>query len=566
MNTVKYLKTFALLAATLLIASCAEEATTQQDNGRSNQQEPNTKGLTVFVVEENDTKTRTTAEYFYKSETNRGLHYYWTAGDRLWVNNGGTLIQDASNNIDSKLENNPAIPSAVKRAAAAKFYFNGTFTAPSYPVRYTGKGSATGDKVTIKAQQTQTIPNDASHIGEDGDCGTAVATKPAGGGKYNFTLSHEASYITFLPYTTQGVISGAKLQKIKVSADQAICGTFDFNDNGIDIGSRPTAAPANQSIELSLNSFSIPNTATIATNAAAMVIAPGSYTHFTVEYTLHDPITNATGVITKQYPGTVTFTKGKNKRVSQDLQVTVYGDDYYMWDAEYEYWADLSGIGGTNYKQYQPKPGVPGDYNKRPKSKAADPKRWYNEVDGPAAASHSAKNCPNANEAWWYVQYGDARWENRLWATMGHLFTGGIWLKKQSTIVADNPLLVSSIQDLKDKAPNGTDYTTSSSRAEVFGSLSLIPPSPSDYSKYFFLPALGDYSIGGVWGGCPAGEYGFYWVSTAMPNDVYEGYRFYFRHATYGDQINMYHPSERDRGFRIWKADDSDNQYRPLGM
>ena len=266
MNTVKYLKTFALLAATLLIASCAEEATTPS-NGRSNQQEPNTKGLTVFVVEENDTKTRTTAEYFYKSETNRGLHYYWTAGDRLWVNNGGTLIQDVSNNINSKLENNPAIPSAVKRAATAKFYFNGTFTAPSYPVRYTGKGSTTGDKVTIKAQQTQTIPNDASHIGEDGDCGTAVATKPAGGGKYNFTLSHEASYITFLPYTSQGVISGAKLQKIKVSADQAICGTFDFNDNGIDIGSRPTAAPANQSIELSLNSFSIPNTATIATNA-----------------------------------------------------------------------------------------------------------------------------------------------------------------------------------------------------------------------------------------------------------------------------------------------------------
>ena len=66
MNTVKYLKTFALLAATLLIASCAEEATTPS-NGKSNQQEPNTKGLTAFVVEENDTKTRTTAEYFYKS-------------------------------------------------------------------------------------------------------------------------------------------------------------------------------------------------------------------------------------------------------------------------------------------------------------------------------------------------------------------------------------------------------------------------------------------------------------------------------------------------------------------
>nr|WP_238300669.1 hypothetical protein [Prevotella micans] len=147
-----------LIATLLLMTGCAEEAATQQDNGKSNQQEPGTKGLTAFVVEENDTKTRTTAEYFDNGGLNRGLHYYWTAGDRLWVNNGGTLIQDASNTISDVLTNNTTTPGGVKRASKASFSFEGNFTAPSYPVRYTGTGSTAGDKVTIKLHNGRTCP------------------------------------------------------------------------------------------------------------------------------------------------------------------------------------------------------------------------------------------------------------------------------------------------------------------------------------------------------------------------------------------------------------------------
>ena len=445
-----------LLAATLLLTiGCAEEATTPRNHPQpQEQEEPIPEGLTAFCME--DGATRTTAEYFYKSETDRGLHYYWTEGDHLWVNTGTDLApvlkQDDGNNIHSQLKKHPEMPTiAVKRATTAKFYFNGTFTAPSYPVRYAGKDNPDGDKVTIKAQQTQTVPNDASHIATDGDCGTAIAQKE--GGRYNFTLKHKAAYLTFLPFTSQGVVSGAKLQKIKVSADQAICGTFDFNDNGIDIGSRPTATPTNQSIELSLNSFSIPNTATIATNAATMVIAPGSYTHFTVEYTLHDPVTNKTGIITKQYSGTVTFTASMNKRVSQNLQVTVYPNVYYEW------------------------------------------------------ARHS--NCPNLNELHWYIDRGEPHFDNStLWAIMGHLYTGGMWFKKKANISG----YITTV------SPDGIDYTHSTSYSGyVSHSVVRGRPANSNLNKYFYLPALGfgAYTRPVIFGAI--GSEGNYWSSTEFP-------------------------------------------------
>ena len=310
------------LAGLLTFAGCASDDTTNNNND----QEPGTEGLTSFVEEEN--ATRTTGEY-----DGSGLNFFWTAGDRLWVNTGTTtspvLTQDSQNNINSTLVNNPTNPSAVKRVDKAKFWFAGTFTASSYPVRYTGKNGAK-DKVTIKAAQTQSIPNDASHIGEDGDCGVATATKPVGGDKYHFTLDHKAAYATFLPFNSPGEIKGANITKIKVSANEAIAGTYNFNDNGLDLTS-PTNT--SNSIEFTLNDFSLPKASTATANAATMVIAPGTYTNFTVEYTLNDPVTNVTGTITKTYPS-VTFTAGRNKKVKTDLQVPVYGQDiYYMWDA-----------------------------------------------------------------------------------------------------------------------------------------------------------------------------------------------------------------------------------------
>ena len=499
------------IAGLLTFAGCANDDTTNNNND----QEPGTEGLTGFVEEEN--ATRTTGEY-----DGSGLNFYWTAGDRLWVNTGTAispvLTQDSKNNINSTLVNNPANSSAVKRVDKAKFYFAGTFTASSYPVRYTGKNGAK-DKVTIKANQTQTIPNDASHIGEDGDCGVATATKPVGGDKYHFTLDHKAAYATFLPFNSPGEIKGAKITKIKVSANEAIAGTYNFNDNGLDLTS-PTNT--SNSIEFTLsNSFYLPKAVTTEANAATMVIAPGTYTNFTVEYTLHDPATYVTGTITKTYPS-VTFTAGKNKKVKTDLQVTVYGQDgYYMWDAAegQHYWyghLDSDDKPDGNYPQNN------------------TDSRWHREdasIPCPAA-NRSAKDCPNVNEGIWYVLQGDPHWDNQtLWATMGHLYAGGMWLKKKA-----------KISGFTDANYNGTDYRIV---PNIFQNYSVTQGKPSNLNDYFYLPASGYYS-NGSWANFS--DAGYYWLSTST---YYLDKGFALTCEKYRVRVDVFY---RDQAYRLWTA------------
>ena len=463
------------IAGLLFLSSCASDEAT-----KTNEQEPGTEGLTGFVEEV--PATRTTADY-----DGSGLNFYWTAGDRMWVNNGGTLTQDAYNNISSKLENNPANSSAVQRAAKAKFWFSGTFTASSYPVRYTGKNGV-ADKVTIKASQTQTIPNDASHIATDGDFGVATATKPAGGTQYHFTLDHKAAYITFMPYTNQGVVAGAKIQKIRVftgNASDALAGTFDLADDG----TLSNPASTLNSVELTVPNFSIPSTSTYATNAATMVVNPGTYSNVSIEYTLYDPVTTMAGTITKTYPS-VTFTAGKNKKVSTDLQVKVYSQDrYYTWDAAigWHYWyghLDSDGKPDGNYPQ-----------------NSSDP-RWYREdasLPFPAA-NRSAKDCPNVNECIWYCAQGDPHWDDELWATLGHLYRGGMWFKKKA-----------KIPGFTDSNYNGTDYRLINTN---FTSTSVTHGKPTNLNDYFYLPALGSYDRGTA---LNVGIHGLYWSSTPHP-------------------------------------------------
>ena len=516
------------IAGLVFFTGCASEDTANKQN----EQEPGTEGLTGFVEEV--PATRTTAEY-----DGSGLNFYWTAGDRMWVNNGGTLTQDAYNNIDSKLENNPANPSAVQRAAKAKFWFNGSFTASSYPVRYTGKNGAK-DKVTIKAAQSQTIPNDASHIGEDGDFGVATATKPAGGTQYHFTLDHKAAYITFMPYTNQGIISGAKIQKIRVftgNASDVLAGTFDLADDG----TLTNPASTSNSVELTVSNFSIPSTETYATNAATMVVNPGTYSNVSIEYTLHDPISNVTGTITKTYPS-VTFTAGRNKKVHTDLQVTVYPHDtYYMWDAQQQYWY------GHESSQPKPENPAPPSDNSWPQSKTVDPTRWYSEAQGyndptgtaPAVLPSTLdfQAFPNINDCFWYAQYGDHHWDNELWATMGHLYKGGIWTKKKSKISGYRA----------DQAPDGIDYTRSTNNTVYYQNNAIMKlGKPGNLSDYFYIPALGYYFDGRLSG---VGLYGYYWSSTPYPLSTDKAYTLSFGYGFVSAQGGY-----RFFGFPLWTA------------
>ena len=424
------LSLLALTGALFLMTACASEET---NNKQEQAQKPDTKGLTAFTVDGG--ATRTTAEY-----DGSGLNFYWTEGDRLWVNNG-TLIQDNSNNISAMLTPNPTTPTGVKRAAMARFYFAGTYTAPSYPVRYTGKGSTAGNKVTIKAQQSQALPNDAAHISTDGDCGTGTAINSGGG--YNFTLDHKASYLTLLPYSTINFATAVKLTQVKITADEALSGQFNFDDSGIDLGSRPAPTPANRSITLTLagggtNGFTLPVAATPNTNAAVVVLPPGTYNNVAIEYTLYDQFTTRTTTIKKEYT-TLAFTPGKNKKVSTNLQMM---ERIFPLTTE-------------------------------------DGKGWYGA---------------RTNACLWYMIKGDPRLDmttlcayKRSATSQANIYIGGVWLKKAANIPGFTAW----------QAPDGGNYN-GGLHGPIYGVFyPLSTGTPANTDDYFFLPSMIN---NGAWG------------------------------------------------------------------
>ncbi len=530
-------------AALLLLAAACTNDNMVQDGNTPNR-EPGTEGnLTAFVIEDNSPEakaavTRTTGQY-----SGSRLDFYWTEDDPLWVNKEATgtpdLLKSKRSDIGERLTDSP-VAGGVKRAAKASFYFDGIFTAEQYTVRYTGKNGSK-DKVTIKNVQTQTVPNDASHIGESGDCGTAIAHKS--GNRYTFMLDHKAAYMVFLPFNTPGAIAGARLTKIKVTADKAIAGEFDFTDGGIDLNSRPAASADNKSITLNLpDNFTVPNQADKGANAAVMVIAPGTYSNFIVEYTLHDPTTNITGTISKTYPS-VTFTAGNNKRVSMNLQIPVFGsDNYYMWDAAVgkHYW--------KGFEAYQPMVGTIGDGSNYPQG-ASDP-RWFNTTtlssSKPSlAATHSCADAPNINECVCYIDKGKPHWDDTyLWVMKGHLYTKGMWFKKLSVIAQETG---KNAADLKDADYNGYDW-----RNKPFGKATpsnnvIQSGRPDDVEKYFFLPAMGYFTDGTL---KDFRVNGFFWLSTADKWISSRAHYLYFNSGTarFGDI------GGRKSGCYLWKV------------
>ena len=501
-----------LLLAALTLGSCANEDTaTEKTAGKDTP-----KSGTVFSSE-TEPSTRTSATY-----TGSGLDFYWTASDKIWVkDDNGTYRQNSDDDIATRIAAVPGSTTTDK----AKFWVNGSYSGSTHKVRYTGK-SGVKDKVTIKASQTQNTPNDAAHIADDGDFGVADAT---GSGSYNFTLNHKAAYVTFMPYNANGVIPGAKIQKIRVytsnTSDQ-LAGTFDLADNG----TLSNGTTTSNSVELNVNDFTLPSAYSYTTNGATMVLNPGTYSNVTIEYTLHDAGTNVTGTVKKTYPS-VTFDAGKNTPVKSDLRIRVYPANIsYQWDAQQHYWAGYE-WDGTNPKQ----PILNGGSNTTDAPQSTEhvsshTLRDFNDIQGysdatglaPAVqASYSAKNAPNVNEMLWYVEKGNPYLDNEtLWSTMGHLRTGGAWFKKLNVIATENS---KTVQDLKDKYLDGVDYTRSTN-AKTIQKDNVQQGKPTNIADYFYLPALPSYHKGVL----RIGWLGNYSSSTPSPNDTYNRYTLIF--------------------------------------
>ncbi|WP_347715158.1 hypothetical protein, partial [Prevotella denticola] len=465
------------------------------------------------------------------------------------------------------------------KISKAKFWFKGEYTQPEYRVRYLGRNHS-----TYRDFDEVQIAEDLNYIGPEilhkdymqtGDFATGIARRQADG-TYTFRLEHKASYITFRPFSTQkaftklgGVYSdGAALERIEISADKALCGGFAIKGDTIDLSSRPTGGTYKK-VTCSRGGYhsllNIPSEVTPSGLYAIMVVAPGTYTDFTVKYCFGTNFNFRKGYITKTYPH-VTFTAGKNKVISQDLQGVEYpGDTYCMWDAADPYW---KGYEWNSSNPVQPIGGFATDHY----PKSSTDSRWYNTVppyagiDGAApavTASHSCKDCPNINELLWYREYGLPYQDDEVFVLMNHLQSGRIWLKKLSVIAREQH---KTVDELKKKAPDGIDYTRSTKIPggdHFHGGEVQQYGKPSNIDDYFCLPLIGGYkpeggnfTNSGRWfAGADSQAVGFYWSSTPAPGSLDKAYvleiSFFTSQKTFAIRT-----MNRQYGFsRMWPAD-----------
>lgn len=499
MKTIRLFQVSMLLALTLIAAGCASD-----EAAKTEQQGSTPAGTTVFSGETNpDTKTRTAIVDHTKGA---GAKVNWAATDKIWV----------KDNTNTWHESDAASFHELPNKAKAMFTLNGTYTGAAHDVIYTNLPITGTPQVEIKAQQTQTTPNNFDHAGASGDC--AIATAHGGNGSYSFLLNHKASYICLIPRSSNEFVHRSKLTKIEIVSDNDICGTYDIAANG----TLTLASGGSKTITLTTGSgFDLDNPADdLNKNAAYAVIAPGTYT-LRIRYWLKnlvdgvDPLGNLApieGTVTKYV--TMTFEAGKIHDITANLNPRNYpGNNYYMWDAQENYWYQHEWNTATPWQ-----PTVENDQNPNyPQSKAADPLRWHNDL--PASGTVSAqttlfKKLPNINEVAWYVLKGDPRWDSdELWTTFGHLYKGGMWFKKKVQIAKENGNI--PVANLANAAPDGTDFRINTSASAV--NHSLIPglPSLSKMGNYFYLPALGKYTYG-TFDQFNSASFsrGFYWAST----------------------------------------------------
>ena len=495
---------FTSLFATCLLmglTACSNDNVSDADSSNSAKDKDLT-GKTSFSIT-SEAKTRTSGVY------NSGVDFYWTPNDNIWVNSGSTtsptLTASSSNNITST-------------TASAKFYFDGTYTAESYPVRYTGNANTSGNTVTIATSQNQDVANNATQLGTVGDCGVGTATRQTDE-SYKFTLSHKASYITFMPYYSKEALAASAVVtqiNVTVANGEKLAGKFNFSDNGL--GTAISSSSSN-SVTLTLNGtssitgFPIPTTATASKNAAIMVVAPGTYSTFKVTYTLYDSVTRTNSTISYTYRN-INCTAGKNQKISTDLGMATYTSrkaDYYMWDAKKNYW--------DGYETSQP---LLNNAENANYAKSSADSRWYNTVFEKyvkTMATNSCQNQPTFEALTWYIEAGSPRLDKTtLWVFANHLYVGGIWLKKHSKI----PGFISTMGYPTTFTWNlGLDIPVS---VAISGK-----PDASVRSDYFYLPALGKYTDGKL---TDLGFNGYYWAST--PNPVNNG----DRSAGYGKIIS----------------------------
>ena len=522
---------FAAATLALFTASCANEETTKPEAN------PEAPAAGMTFVGGSAVKTRTSLDVTLPGGTT--VDYFWEPNDKIWTADNAT----GTAQITSK-------------SATANFRMSKSYTTSTVEVYYPGQNASAYNQVTIATNQTQTEPNSTKHLGAAGDCGTATAHKQSDN-SYKFDLDHKASYLCLLPRTPNGLVS-TYITQVKITSDNNIAGTYTLTPTGLTGSGSSNTITITTSGSSHPNGFPLNNAATSqSTNAVYAVIAPGTHA-FTIEYTFKDIVTNVGTTLTKTIAST-NYVENTVYPLTANLQLTEYpGNGYYTWDADagQHYWAGYEWNGATP-KQ----PTVNGQVNNTDApantAKSATNPRGYNGVapysdptgTAPAVtASNSAAGCPNANELIWYCFQGEPHWDSTtLWATMGHLYVGGMWFKKQSSIAAAQTPS-KTIADLKAAAPDGTDYTRSINFPSPNSTSFVTQGKPANLSDYFYLPALGAYNNGMIGG---IGTVGTYWSNIPCRPSWYSTDAYVLQFVN--NLVGVY-KCTRDTGCRLWTA------------
>lgn len=499
-------------ATSVLLAvatGCSHNDIAPEDDTKPGTEETETKGVSFIAGNES---TRTSLNYGTSN-------FYWENGDKIYVKDEDKVFQHSSNSVSGNT------------VSTFKFMMPGRYTKDSYTVYYPGK-NGTENKVTIASSQTQNGPDNTLHFGTVGDCGTGKANLQ--NGQYRFTLVHSPAYLCFKPIYDHP-LADTYVTKIEVTADKNIAGDYTLKEDGTLTGTGSsntiTLIPKDGS---SNNGFKMVNNAekdTCASGRMFMVIMPGTYV-LTIKYYITDTKTGVSGVITKKFKS-FEYVANRYYDMPSKLTVRYYGDDYYMWDAKKDYW-----FGHTNE---QPKEmGTPG--SNYPTS--SDTQRWCNETATfPTAANNTAKSCPNANEITWYCMEGDPHWDTTtLWSVWEHLYTGGMWFKKESVIASEQGKNLAQLTNVSYDGKNRI-------ATKIWGT----PPSnkkpkkgiPDKLSDYFFMPAMGNYASGKLQN---LRTYGFYWAKTPEPFFPERAYNLFFNEKEAG----LSNSSDRNNGYKLW--------------
>ncbi len=324
-----------------------------------------------------------------KISTDKNYEWWWTYGDKIYVNNGGSFIPSAQSNIPS---------GGATLNHWADFGFNQSLGGDSYEVRYVGN-AATGNpndgsnpnQVTICAEQTQDVEGSSVHIGKYGDCGIATANKVAGTSnptEYSFELDHKASYLMFTPYVNVegGVVDASEnfiktthpylytkktsssdvgvfydrtipIKSITVTKldDGTLCGTYPFTSAGLQVGSVTNGGKTIKlncpKVDEGTKDSSIGDQADEG-KILYMVVQPGEH-KLKIDYEIDYPeivCTSGTPTInwdTKMFSFTTaahTFTANGFTKAKHCLEIPAYRETftYYAWGASAHYFANYN--------------------------------------------------------------------------------------------------------------------------------------------------------------------------------------------------------------------------------